>query len=248
MPACVEPVTVHTTTWSKNTPSSRLLGGDLARPVGEAEPAERMVGGAGGDRVRLAARRLDGLERGLPAVADADVEAGVVEADVAAHDPGQLDVADDARSPGRASRPSAPAPSPPSRPRWRATPVTARVWLDCTPPIDTSVSQPWASASAARYSSLRTLLPPKAMPRVAVLALGPDLDPAAEGGAEPGQRMDRRRAEQQRNASEVVEAHRPIVSTTSSGSTRPLPPVGETDVDGPRRGDALGRRLRTGLA
>src|SRR4051794_29075763 len=32
------------------------------------------------------------------------------------------------------------------------------------PPIETSVSQPVASASAARYSSLRTLLPPNAMP------------------------------------------------------------------------------------
>ena len=30
-----------------------LLGGDLAGPVGEAEPAERVVGCAGRDRVRL---------------------------------------------------------------------------------------------------------------------------------------------------------------------------------------------------
>ena len=52
------------------------------------------------------------------------------------------------------------------RPRWRATPVTARVWFDWMPPIDTSVSQPCASASATRYSSLRTLLPPNAMPEL----------------------------------------------------------------------------------
>ena len=52
------------------------------------------------------------------------------------------------------------------RPRWRATPVTWRVWFDCTPPIDTSVSQPWSRASATRYSSLRTLLPPKAIPEL----------------------------------------------------------------------------------
>ena len=32
--------------------------------------------------------------------------------------------------------------------------------------MDTSVSQPWASASGIRYSSLRTLLPPKAMPEL----------------------------------------------------------------------------------
>ena len=52
------------------------------------------------------------------------------------------------------------------RPRWQATPVTCRVWFDWMPPIDTSVSQPCASASAARYSSLRTLLPPNAMPEL----------------------------------------------------------------------------------
>ena len=50
------------------------------------------------------------------------------------------------------------------RPRWHATPVTGAVWFDWIPPIDTNVSHPWAIASAARYSSLRTLLPPKAIP------------------------------------------------------------------------------------
>src|SRR3954449_9369237 len=49
-------------------------------------------------------------------------------------------------------------------PTRAATAATCRVWLLCTPPIDTRVSQPWASASATRYSSLRVLLPPKAMP------------------------------------------------------------------------------------
>ena len=51
-------------------------------------------------------------------------------------------------------------------PRWQATPVTCRVWFDWMPPIDTSVSQPWARASATRYSSFRTLFPPKAMPEL----------------------------------------------------------------------------------
>jgi hypothetical protein len=41
-----------------------------------------------------------------------------------------------------------------------ATAATWRVWLDCTPPMETSVSHPSASASATRYSSLRVLLPP----------------------------------------------------------------------------------------
>src|ERR1022692_1670483 len=45
-----------------------------------------------------------------------------------------------------------------------ATAATCRVWLDWTPPIETSVSQPCASASATRYSSFLVLLPPKARP------------------------------------------------------------------------------------
>src|SRR5262249_12382522 len=51
-------------------------------------------------------------------------------------------------------------------PRCAATAATWRVWFDCTPPIETNVSQPCASASAARYSSLRTLLPPYARPEL----------------------------------------------------------------------------------
>src|SRR4051812_24778230 len=45
-----------------------------------------------------------------------------------------------------------------------AAAATWRVWFDCTPPIETSVSQPLTSASATRYSSLRVLLPPNARP------------------------------------------------------------------------------------
>ncbi len=49
-------------------------------------------------------------------------------------------------------------------PRCAATAATWRVWFDCTPPIDTSVSAPCAIASGIRYSSLRVLLPPNASP------------------------------------------------------------------------------------
>jgi hypothetical protein len=49
-------------------------------------------------------------------------------------------------------------------PRCAATAATCRVWFDWMPPMVTSVSQPCASASGIRYSSLRVLLPPKARP------------------------------------------------------------------------------------
>ena len=55
IPACVEPVTEQTTIVSKKTPSSASCAGDLARPAREPVAAERVVGGAGRDRVRLAA-------------------------------------------------------------------------------------------------------------------------------------------------------------------------------------------------
>src|SRR6266508_3519578 len=50
------------------------------------------------------------------------------------------------------------------RPATAADAATWRVWFDWTPPIETSVSHPCASASATTYSSLRVLLPPKARP------------------------------------------------------------------------------------
>ena len=52
------------------------------------------------------------------------------------------------------------------RPSFAATAATCRVWLDCTPPIDTRVSAPSASASGTRYSSLRVLFPPNASPEL----------------------------------------------------------------------------------
>src|SRR5438093_4478237 len=45
-----------------------------------------------------------------------------------------------------------------------AAAAVMRTWLLWRPPPVTSVSQPWAMASAQRYSSLRTLLPPPASP------------------------------------------------------------------------------------
>ena len=94
MPACVEPVTEHTTTVSKKTPSSRSWSATSPAQPREPVAAERMVGGAGRDRVWLAAALPDVGERLLPALAEADVEAGRDEPHVGAHDPREQDVAD----------------------------------------------------------------------------------------------------------------------------------------------------------
>ena len=94
IPACVDPVTVQTTIVSKKTPSCSLLLGHLEGPVGEAEAAEPVVGGAGRDGVRRPAAGLDVGDGLLPGVPEADVEAGLVEADLGAHDPAEHDVAD----------------------------------------------------------------------------------------------------------------------------------------------------------
>ena len=51
-------------------------------------------------------------------------------------------------------------------PSFAATAATMRVWLDCTPPIETSVSALEAIASGTMYSSLRSLLPPNARPEL----------------------------------------------------------------------------------
>ncbi len=53
-----------------------------------------MVRRASRDGVGLAPGGPDRIERPGPAVADPDVEPGVVEPNIAAHDPGQLNVAD----------------------------------------------------------------------------------------------------------------------------------------------------------
>src|SRR5205823_3005104 len=59
-----------------------------------AEPAIFVYGGAGGDRIGLAARGLHFGNRLLPALADADVKAVVDQPDVGAHDAAKQDVSD----------------------------------------------------------------------------------------------------------------------------------------------------------
>ncbi len=89
-----------------------------------------------------------------------------------------------------------------------AVAATMRVWFDCTPPIETSVSAPEAIASGTMYSSLRSLLPPKARPELQSSRLAIELDVAAEMGRKARQFLDRRRPESQRIALELAAAWR----------------------------------------
>ena len=71
-----------------------LLLLDLEGPAGEAEAAEGVVGGAGGDVVGLAAGGGELLLHALEGVLVLDAEGGRVQARVGPHEPRQLDVAD----------------------------------------------------------------------------------------------------------------------------------------------------------
>lgn len=51
-------------------------------------------------------------------------------------------------------------------PSLAAVAATMRVWLDWTPPMETSVSAPEAMASGTMYSSFLSLLPPMARPEL----------------------------------------------------------------------------------
>src|SRR5690606_7006284 len=70
-----------------------LLLGDLMRPVGEAEPAERVVGSTRRDRIGLATGFLDLADGLLPAVFELDAELGLHQAHVGAGEPADEDVA-----------------------------------------------------------------------------------------------------------------------------------------------------------
>ena len=163
MPAWVEPVTVHTTMVSKKTSSCLLLLGDLVGPVGEAEAAEVVLGGAGGDAVRLAARLLDVGDRLVPG------ERMPMSKPEGSRRTSAPMIRDSRMLPTLSLTGSSQSTHfswtrRHFRPSFAATAATWRVWLDWMPPIETSVSAPCARTSGTMYSSLRVLLPPNARP------------------------------------------------------------------------------------
>ena len=142
--------------------------------------------------------------RVFPTVADADVESGGVDTDVAAHDAGELDVADlvvvhvgpvdPALLHGHAAEPEV---------AGHPGDLAGVVRLD---PADRHQRvAPLRQRLGDQVLELAHLVAAERDARVAVLSLGPDLDLAAERLGQAGQRMDRRRSEQQRMAGELSE-------------------------------------------
>ena len=204
IPACVEPVTVHTTTWSKNTPSSASWAATSRAQLANPSPPSGWSDAPAGIAYGLPPAATHRVQRPLPAVADADVEAGGVEPDVAAHDAGQLDVADPAR------RRVGPV-DPVLLHGHGAEPEVAGDAGDGAGVVGLHAADRDERVAALgerlgdEVLELAHLVAAERDAGVAVLPLGPDLDPAAELGAQPRQRVHRRGPEQQRDAGEVVE-------------------------------------------
>ncbi len=181
----------------------------LAHLLGEAdiaETAELVHGGAGGNGVRLAARRLDLVDRLLPALADADVEAVVDQPHVGAHDAREHDVADPVidgvlvRHPGFLHQAALHADlgrdggDHPGVVGLHAANRDQRVGVggDCVRDDVFELAQLVATIGEAG---------------IAVLALGIDIDIAAKMLRQPLQLLDGRRAEGERVARKFVELH-----------------------------------------
>src|SRR5690606_12102953 len=173
-----------------------LLLGDLLCPVGEAEPAQRMVRGTRRNRVRLAAVRLDRFQSPLPAVPNADVEAGRVDTDVTSQNAGQLDVADlvverirpvdPVLLDGHRAQPEV---------RGDSGDLARVVGLDAADRHERVASL--LQRVRDEILELADLVATEGDSGVAVLPLRPDLHFSAERLAQPGQRMDRGRPEEQ---------------------------------------------------
>src|SRR5438067_4327113 len=185
-----------------------LLLGHLVRPAREAEAAQRVIGRARRDGVRLPAALDHRRERLLPAGPEADVEARRVEPDVGAHDPREQDVPDLFVS---VVRPVDPVlldeDAAEAEVRGDGGDLARVVRLDAAD-RDQGVA-PRREGVGREVLELARLVAAVREPRVAVLALGPGLDPPAEVLGEPLERMDWRRAEEERDPIEALQAHEP---------------------------------------
>ena len=186
-------------------PERRLLLRHLLGPAREAEPAQRVIGGAGGDRVGRAAGRLDVGDRLLPALLEADPEARLHQPHVGAHEAAELDVADaviDDVGPVDPALLHEHAAHPGAR--------CCRRHLARVVGLDAADRDERVAALGARVGDqvlqLARLVAAVGEPAVAVVALGPHVG-AAELRRQPLEPVHGRRPEGQREALEGVQVH-----------------------------------------
>src|SRR5713101_459078 len=196
-----------------------LLLHHLVRPARETVSAERMIRRACRNRIRLAAGFLDRCEGVLPARPERDVEARVDESHVRTHDPRQQDVPDlvvDDVGPIHPLLLHEHALQPELR---RDRRDLARVVRLHAADRDERVAT-LGERVRDEVLELAHLVAAVGQPCIAILALRPDLDAAAQMLAQPLEPVHRRRPEEERSACEVVDAHQ-APSRRRSPSTEP---------------------------
>ena len=187
-------------------PELRLLRAHLLGEADIAEAAKFVHRGAGRDGVGLAA-----LASLTDWIASSQLlrmpisKPSSTSAAVGAHDAGQQDIAD-AVIDGVLVRHPAFLHETHFIPILAATAATMRVWLDCTPPIETSVSAFERDGVGHDIFQLAQLVAAERQAGIAVVALGVDLHLAAERRGHARQVLDRRGAEGQLVALELVQA------------------------------------------
>ena len=166
-----------------------------------------MVRRAGGDRIGLAALPADILERVLPALLEADAETLVDQLDMGAEDAAHQDVADPV-----VDRIVPVDPALLHQPALEAELGGDRGDLAGVVGLDAADRHqrvaPLRQRLGHQVFELPHLVAAEGEAGIHVLALGVDLDLAAEMGREPRQGLDRRRAEGELVTGELGEVHR----------------------------------------
>ena len=185
MPAWVEPVTVHTITVSKKTPSSFSCGPTSRTQLAKPSPPSGWSDAPAGIGYGLPPVGDHRVERLLPRVADADVEARGIDAQIATHDPRQLDVADDF-----VARIVPVDPMLLDGDDIQAQMACHAGYGACVVRLDAADADECVAALGQRVGGevleLAHLVATKGDAAVAVLALGPDLDLATQRGESRG--------------------------------------------------------------
>ncbi len=188
----------------------RFLGAHLLGEADKAEPAEFVHRGAGRDGIGHAALRLDIVQRALPALTDADIKTLVHQLDLGAHHPAHQDVAD-----AVIDRIGERYPALLNQAAFHAELGGDGRDLASMVGLHPADGDQRIGAGGNRVGDdifeLADLVAAESQPRIAVLALGIDLDAAAKMRGKAAQLLDRRRTEGQRVALEFCQHGRMLL-------------------------------------